>query len=595
MLHWHAAVITQITCMRTFSNDEPQQLFFGNSEEVKEVINITYDDLPDHLKTCLLYLNMYPEDCVIQKDDLVKQWVAEGFIHAVEGQDKKELARSCFDDLVSRGMIQAVETSYNNEVLSCTVHHMVLDLIARKSKEENFVTVVEYFETVRGPDKVRRLSLKFGGSKSVQIPENFRTSQVRSLLFSGFFKCVPSVVKYKLLRVLILHLWADQDKKSVDLHRISELFLLRYLKIVCNITIKLPAQMQGLKLLETLEVDATRVEVVPSDIVRLQNLLHICLPGGTALPDGIGHMTSLRSLGYFDLTVNSEDNVLDLRKLTNVQHLLMTCSPEPSNSLVSNMAWLPPILGKISNLRSLVLGGGTSSSMSISFDGLSSVSPAPALLERLELSPRICTVSRLPGWIRELSKLHTLKIALREMSSHDVYILNGLPSLSDLALYVRTASAERIVFDREGFSALKYLKFICTAPCMAFAEGAMLTVQRLKLGFVAKTVKQYRPDDAGFEHLTDLQVFSAKIEGSGESSREAIQSAFEVAFTQHPSSPVINIQWVDSIFDRNKEKQSDSRIILPPGCSSYMRGAGSSVQVPKPGFLWCRVQIFTIQ
>ncbi|KAL6592152.1 hypothetical protein ACP70R_049604 [Stipagrostis hirtigluma subsp. patula] len=585
--------------MRPLSADEPQQLSFGDSEGMKEVLNIIYNNLPDHLKTCLLYLNIYPEDYVIWKDDLVKQWGAERIICDVVGQDREELAGSYFDALVASGMIQTVETNYNNEVLSCTVHHMVLDLIARKSMEENFVTVVEYFETVTGfPDKVRRLSLKFGGSKSAQLPGNFRMTHVRSLLFSGFFRCVPSIGKYKFLRVLFLHIWADKEKMSFDLAPVGKLFLLKYLKVVCNVTVKLPAQMQGLELLETLEVDATTV-AVPFDIVRLHLLLHLLLPN-IVMPDGIDQMISLRTLGFIDLGCNLGDNFLSLGQLTNLQYLQLTCCSVASNHLFSNMERLVSILGKISCLRSLVLAGVASSSTSITYDGFSNVSPHPALLERLELSPRICVISFLPRWIRELSKLHVLKIALRELLIDDFDILKGLPALATLSMYVRTVPAERIIINKDGFPVLQHFKFICAAPCVEFVEGAMLNVRKLKLGFNVNTIEQCSPVHAGFKHLTSLEVFSANIGGAGvdDSRRKFVQSALVEAFTEHPSPPIINIKLVDSIFHKDKEmctashgpthqtaeldsregtdKQADSRITQPLGCSSHTKDPESS-------------------
>nr|CAB3462269.1 unnamed protein product [Digitaria exilis] len=89
------------------------------------------------------------EDYTILKDDLLKLWVAEGFITAVSGQDNHmEEAGKYFDELVKRRMIQPVDVNANNEVLSCTLHSMVLDLIANKSVENNFIVVLDKYQGV---------------------------------------------------------------------------------------------------------------------------------------------------------------------------------------------------------------------------------------------------------------------------------------------------------------------------------------------------------------------------------------------------------------------------------------------------------------
>lgn len=149
---------------------------------MKEVVNLLYSTLRPHLKTCLLYFSMYPEGYIVRKDDLVKQWVVEGFLDGVQGQATEEIARGYFDELFRRGMIQPVDTR-NGEVLSCTLHHMIHDVIVNKSMEENFVIIVNYFQSaIPLPDKVRRLSVQFGIAKSAHIPESIIVSELRSIL-----------------------------------------------------------------------------------------------------------------------------------------------------------------------------------------------------------------------------------------------------------------------------------------------------------------------------------------------------------------------------------------------------------------------------
>jgi hypothetical protein len=101
----------------------------------------------------MLYLSIYPEHHKINKNDLARQWVAEGFIYP------EDVAKNYFNELVNRSMIQPAHTDYNGEVISCKVHDMVLDLILHKSREENFVTVIDDIQEITGyKNKIRRLS-----------------------------------------------------------------------------------------------------------------------------------------------------------------------------------------------------------------------------------------------------------------------------------------------------------------------------------------------------------------------------------------------------------------------------------------------------
>lgn len=86
-----------------------QDSFSSTSEGLKQVLWFVYNNLPPYLKTCLLYLSMYPEGSVVRKHDLVRQWVAEGFMNAMGGRSAEEIAGEYFDELVSSGIVQPVE------------------------------------------------------------------------------------------------------------------------------------------------------------------------------------------------------------------------------------------------------------------------------------------------------------------------------------------------------------------------------------------------------------------------------------------------------------------------------------------------------
>ena len=49
---------------------------------------------------CLLCLSVFPEDYEIEKQCLINRWIAEGFIHEVEGPTKYEIGEDYFNDLI---------------------------------------------------------------------------------------------------------------------------------------------------------------------------------------------------------------------------------------------------------------------------------------------------------------------------------------------------------------------------------------------------------------------------------------------------------------------------------------------------------------
>uniref|UniRef100_A0A0E0BM84 ALOG domain-containing protein n=1 Tax=Oryza glumipatula TaxID=40148 RepID=A0A0E0BM84_9ORYZ len=528
-----------------------------NLEGMKQLLNLCYNNLPQYLKACMLYLSMYQEDTIIWKDDLVNQWIAEGFICAIEEHDKEEISRACFDELVARKIIQPVHIDDNGEILSCVVHHMVLNFITYKSIEENFIIAIDNSQaTTRYADKVRRLSVHFGNVEDATPPTNMRLSQVRTVATFGVLKCMPFIMEFRLLKVLVLHLLGDEDGiTSFDLTKISELFRLRYLKVTTNVTLKLPTKMRGLQYLETLKIDG-KIDAVPSDIIHLPGLLHLNLPAETKLPYGIGHMASLRTLGYFDLSCNSAENLWSLGELINLLDLQLNYSAINSDNVKNDMQCLGSILGKLRNLKSITISPSGSSyanvlhidnatSMGICVDGSSSMSSPPALLQRFELLPCVCIFYNLPKWIGQLGNLCILKIGIREVTCDDVDVLGGLPALTVLSLYVHTKPEERIVF--VGFSVLKYLKWSCSAAWMKFMVGAMPNLRKLKLVFdVHRADEHDNSVPVGIEHLSGLEEMSAKIRVARAADDRFVESALTNAIRMHPGRPRVNIRCIES-------------------------------------------------
>ncbi|BAT10524.1 Os10g0364400 [Oryza sativa Japonica Group] len=155
------------------------------------------------------------------------------------------------------------------------------------------------------------------------------------------------------------------------------------------------------------------------------------------------------------------------------------------------------VIESLVNLKSLALAAGflNGTSSTAHFSSATTrmswqMCTPPRLLQRIDLSPHVCTFSTLPNWIRELGSLCILKIAVRKLGDGDMDVLGGLSELTVLSLHVSDAPEERIIFHEAGFPVLSYLKLRCSVANLAFDERAMPRLRRLVLGFRAAGIAE---------------------------------------------------------------------------------------------------------
>ncbi|CAL5010484.1 unnamed protein product [Urochloa decumbens] len=151
-----------------------------DAEDMAKILSFSYFDLPHHLRTCFLYLSVFPEDHVIKKQRLINRWIAEGFIHEEQGRRAYETGEYYFNDLINRSLIQPVDVEYG-QATACQVHDIILDYIKCKASEENFVTSLDAEHGYISEYKVRRLCLANCDERDVTMLRSQILSHVRTL------------------------------------------------------------------------------------------------------------------------------------------------------------------------------------------------------------------------------------------------------------------------------------------------------------------------------------------------------------------------------------------------------------------------------
>eukprot|EP00261_Vitis_vinifera_P033113 XP_019074356.1 PREDICTED: putative disease resistance protein At1g50180 [Vitis vinifera] len=83
---------------------------FAVSNGVDAILSLSYIDLPHNLKSCFLYLGLFPEDKVISKRRLLLLWIAEGFITQQDEQRLEDTAEDYLNQLINRNLVQVVSS-----------------------------------------------------------------------------------------------------------------------------------------------------------------------------------------------------------------------------------------------------------------------------------------------------------------------------------------------------------------------------------------------------------------------------------------------------------------------------------------------------
>ncbi|CAA3004523.1 late blight resistance homolog R1A-10 [Olea europaea subsp. europaea] len=262
----------------------------SNDEQCSKILDLSYNNLPQHLKGCYLYMGIFPEDFNIPVKELLKLWIAEGFVKSTGPKTFEDAAEEYLLDLVQRSLVMVSEESSRGKIKACKLHDLLRHLCTNEPRRGNFFLVSTH-ETPLSIRSLRRTIIRQGkrierGHRvSIHPDKNFlpgvkspSTPLPRSIIYFDRH-LVTKFVYFRLLKVLYIHY------SMIDLPKeIMELVNLRCIDAKFREGWYL-ASIDKLRNLQTITLHSYGKSFeLPQQIWKMQQLRHVQFSWSITLP-----------------------------------------------------------------------------------------------------------------------------------------------------------------------------------------------------------------------------------------------------------------------------------------------------------------------
>ncbi|KAG2584988.1 putative disease resistance protein RGA3 isoform X2 [Panicum virgatum] len=290
----------------------------GEENRLFACLKLSYFHLPSHLKPCFTICSLFPKGYMIDKEQLIDQWIAHDMVGVEVGVDYFEYtAHKYFNSLVQRSFLQDVdENSYGR--VKCRMRDLVHDLAQSILGEK--ISLVVPKEASSSTRSYRYFSL--AKQKIHLLPKNlFQKAralyadkcEVDCKIFSKALKnarhlrsVTMDCVDKELVQAVILQV---KNLKYLEISRqygealpeaISDIWSLQTLHLTSSDLLELPKSIGKLQKLRTLNLShCEKLKCLPDSIVNCQMISSIDLCNCkqlTVLPSSIGRNKMLRVL-----------------------------------------------------------------------------------------------------------------------------------------------------------------------------------------------------------------------------------------------------------------------------------------------------------
>ncbi|KAL2507987.1 putative late blight resistance protein-like protein R1A-6 [Forsythia ovata] len=258
-----------------------------------DILELSYNYLPMHLKPCFLYLGVFQEDKEIPARKLMSLWISEGFIEKKQHKSVEIVAEEYLTDLIDRNLLIVAKKRSDGGIKACRIHDLMRDICLRIVEKENFLKVIKDQLPIHEQHRYHRLYIHsiLPSSRSFGLHIRslfFRLSDPSSFIFSSL----------KFLKVWDL---STTDLKFYEyIMQIKLPFNLRYMAVPCI----LPS-IESLEKLEFLYVDNKEPAEIPDVFLDMVNLRHLYFSGSAEFSESC----RLRAAKDKNLPINNLQSV----------------------------------------------------------------------------------------------------------------------------------------------------------------------------------------------------------------------------------------------------------------------------------------------
>ncbi|KAJ0076239.1 hypothetical protein Patl1_34788 [Pistacia atlantica] len=255
--------------------------FAGMGTEVYPVLKFSYDSLPsDKIRSCLVYCSLYPEDFLINKQQLIECWIGEGFLDDSSRGDVYDQGYYIIGILVHACLLEE-EKDY-----VVKLHDVIRDMvlwIVNDIEKGNFLVEIGKWVGVRKISLMgNKIKIMSQTTTCPDLQTLFLDQNELSIVCDDFFKFMPS------LKVLNL----SHNRLCKLPIGVSKLVSLQYLDLSYNLTIQESSvELKALTNLKCLSLEyMIRLKTIPCQLMsNLQRLHTLRMYGcGTSVEDGGG-------------------------------------------------------------------------------------------------------------------------------------------------------------------------------------------------------------------------------------------------------------------------------------------------------------------